>query len=156
MWYRVFGHWEKSYFNTRKNTIFLRVKISFEKSKYTWMLGNMKFLVLNREISCSTIEINSTFPHIHLFPNSRSNRSLTSSIPVWSSGIFQVYLQKIKYQYKYFSQNYWHTSSSVMLPFFSSSFEANLSARATMSLACKNFQSSPCQNRNILVPCLTS
>ena len=63
MLYRVFGHWEKSYLNTRKNTIFLRVKISFvlkriatdvllfftefclyNKQKNTWVLGNTRFI----------------------------------------------------------------------------------------------------------------
>jgi hypothetical protein len=94
--YIVFGHWEKSYLNTRKNTIFLRVKISivvkriatdvllfftefclYNKQKNTWVLEipdfflvlNMishSFAALTREISCSTLEINLVFPRTHV------------------------------------------------------------------------------------------
>ena len=46
---QIFWHWEKSYFNTHKNKIFLCVKISFQQSKVKInsqfilsVLGNMK------------------------------------------------------------------------------------------------------------------
>ena len=53
MLYRVFGHWEKSYLNTRKNTIFLRVKISFVVKRIATdvLLFFMNFVyIINRKI----------------------------------------------------------------------------------------------------------